>query len=691
MVEVIIELAEWMLRNGYSKRDIEDELLYAADTLLIIEPGWEEEEEDIPEETEHDESQSKKSKSRISSNKSKLSKRESKKKTDMKSKVSGRSKVTSKKSVGRTPRKSGTKSSKKSSLAFSKRGEEEARPLYLGCSHYDKLFRIHIILSLLSDSIQKQQEYLMRALNFCLYMWQTSILLYKLRLFIESHKEELQQQHGYKLSIGGAAGGEKTTRGLDNEIVKFVIMDILSNNDIMLPKEPLVPFDEEGWINFNIPTEFIEFSKKYEDADIFSFWSFMKPSLSFYYLNSAFDLMGKYHMWVQQIPILKTLICFSDIVAKNEKLIELYRVRLLRVQSNITLPAPKPKEGEEEEEEASSSQSAVEQINTILNNLVMTEEEQRIEYENIKLQAIIPLEKKSLQPIQNLPEPAFIYRTKAEPDVLEQIVRTHERWILQAEEYVHQKRFVDAKQLLDEAARHCIILNDYNGYSKVMHLIGWLFGEAKQFSDTLQYHLSSQRYAVKCDMITNSCCLASIHLCELHRFSEARNMLENITESLINKMGLSKKAVGKTTTNIAITDYDFTITSSLILLFLHTSLVAIDEAKEYLTIPLRLKQLVKISIAAYKKADNYKAKLGGLNAEQIDLSIKYLAILQTFIDKVWSGEKKDKKVKMITTWIGALEDAIVELKCLQGVEVTQRSKLILSLDVMLNKLKVMQY
>ena len=227
VVEVIIEVAEWLLRNNYSRKDIEDELLFAVDTLLNIDPSWEEEEEETPEESEYEGSQSKK-KSQVSSKKSKLSKaKESKKRSDMKSKASGKSR-TSKKSVNRTSKKSGAASTKKS-LTFTRMGEEEPRPLYLGCSHYDKLFRIHMILAILSDSVEKQREYLMRALNFAMQMWQSSLLLYRIRKFIIAQKEELQQRHGYKLS------SSSNPTVLDPDVTKQIIADILNTNDIAFP------------------------------------------------------------------------------------------------------------------------------------------------------------------------------------------------------------------------------------------------------------------------------------------------------------------------------------------------------------------------------------------------------------------------------------------------------------------------
>ena len=45
VVEVLIEYAEWLQRSNYTTSDIEDNLLLAADILMDIEPGWDEEDD----------------------------------------------------------------------------------------------------------------------------------------------------------------------------------------------------------------------------------------------------------------------------------------------------------------------------------------------------------------------------------------------------------------------------------------------------------------------------------------------------------------------------------------------------------------------------------------------------------------------------------------------------------------------
>ena len=47
VVEVLIEYAEWMHRKRYDPQDVEDMLLLAVDLLLDIEPGFDDEDDEV--------------------------------------------------------------------------------------------------------------------------------------------------------------------------------------------------------------------------------------------------------------------------------------------------------------------------------------------------------------------------------------------------------------------------------------------------------------------------------------------------------------------------------------------------------------------------------------------------------------------------------------------------------------------
>ena len=637
VVEIVIELAEWLLRNDYNRVDIEDELLSAADTLLAIDPRWEEEEDEIEEsEFEGSVSRSKRSKS---SRRSKASKARESRKGKNKSKASSRSKA-SKRSMGRSTSKRSATSSKKLSSIFTRKGEEEARPYYLGCSHYDKLFRIYVILAVLAENITKQKEYIQKAISFAIYMWQSSYQIYGIRKFIIEHKTDLQQKHGYKLT-----SNNNPDAPLDPEVTKQLIADILQPNDIYIQTlENQVPFDEQGWLHYELPEEFITWCKDHQEADVFSYWSFIKPCLSFYYLNKLLELLDAFSMQIQKIPILKTLIAFSQVVAKNQKLIDVYRVQLARETKRLSLT---PTLNEDE-------------VKAILDDLSLRDEEKRLEYENIKLQATTT-------------ETQLKQSNKKVPEVLEVIITTQKRWMLQAAEQISYGRYVEAKELLDEAIKHCKILNDYKRYAEAMHMIALLFSLSEQASDAVLYHYSCEKSLVTIDLLGKSVCLAARDLRDLHRYTEARGILD----SAIAK--LSKK------------DKELVVLSSLLPLHLEMAMLCIIEAKEYLTIPLRLKQLIKNSVKEYKKAQEVINNMGGIYVTDIKTEIEYLAEYYKYIDNVYDKTKREKKIERIINWLWKVEESIIDLKCYKGVDPIAGSKLRFYLDELMDKLNVLSY
>lgn len=68
--------------------------------------------------------------------------------------------------------KTGSRASKKTTTALSKRQEEEAQPMFLNCSHFEKLVRIHSMLSMLAVDSYKQREYALDAHFFVMKLWE---------------------------------------------------------------------------------------------------------------------------------------------------------------------------------------------------------------------------------------------------------------------------------------------------------------------------------------------------------------------------------------------------------------------------------------------------------------------------------------------------------------------------------------
>ena len=82
---------------------------------------------------------------------------------------------------------SGTRVSKKTTTALSKRQEEDANPAFMNCSHYDKLIRVHSMLAMLAPDSNKQREYALDAHYFIMKMWEQSFLTLNATVFFENH------------------------------------------------------------------------------------------------------------------------------------------------------------------------------------------------------------------------------------------------------------------------------------------------------------------------------------------------------------------------------------------------------------------------------------------------------------------------------------------------------------------------
>lgn len=77
------------------------------------------------------------------------------KKSNMKSKAGGKSMKSKASKRSASMRSKSSRVSKKTTTALSKRQEEEAQPMFLNCSHFEKLIRIHSMLAALSTDAHK--------------------------------------------------------------------------------------------------------------------------------------------------------------------------------------------------------------------------------------------------------------------------------------------------------------------------------------------------------------------------------------------------------------------------------------------------------------------------------------------------------------------------------------------------------
>lgn len=190
----------------------------------------------------------------------------------MKSKVGGQSKKSraSKRSAALRS-KAGSKHSKKTVTALSKRQEEESQPMFLNCSHFEKLVRIHSMLAMIAPDSYKQREYALDAHFFIMKLWEQSYQTLNAITFFEDHKAEVED-------LGFNQG--------DVESRRQYFAEIFTNTEINIPIKFNLPEKAEDWINFTLPEAFVTKSKSHEDKIMVSKWTFIKPELTFHHLKN---------------------------------------------------------------------------------------------------------------------------------------------------------------------------------------------------------------------------------------------------------------------------------------------------------------------------------------------------------------------------------------------------------------------
>lgn len=176
--------------------------MLAVDLLMDIEPaGWDDEDEDLGAAGADDEAKTRKTGKTSSSRQSKALTKKSRTGKSMKQSVAGKTSKTkvSKASMrSKSLRSSGTRQSKKTTTSLSKRQDEDSNPMFLNCSHYDKLVRIHSMLSMLAADSQKQREYALDGHYFIMKMWEQSFVSLNATLFFEKHQQQIAEL-GFKV------------------------------------------------------------------------------------------------------------------------------------------------------------------------------------------------------------------------------------------------------------------------------------------------------------------------------------------------------------------------------------------------------------------------------------------------------------------------------------------------------------
>lgn len=321
VVEVLIDYAEWLHRNEYPSLDVEDQLLLAVDVLLDIEPGWDDDEggDDLDDNTKTKKSKRSKGSraSKVSKAKSKMSKVSRKTGKTAKKSVAGRSGAS--KASRRTAMTRTSNRTKKTKTALSRRENEDPTPSFLTVGHYDKLFRIHSMLTFIS---YEQKEVALDSQYFIIKMWEQSFKTYNAFEFLHRHKDQAEQ-----------LGFNET----DPDARTNFYNEVFTNPDVIMPSTLEFPETPEAWIKFEPTNEFLDHCKKHEDKTMIAKWAFQKPEITLYHINNIIQILEHHYLHIQMIPILKFAKLFSSIVLENTYYSNIFDLKLTRICYNFGL------------------------------------------------------------------------------------------------------------------------------------------------------------------------------------------------------------------------------------------------------------------------------------------------------------------------------------------------------------------
>jgi len=487
VVEILIDYAEWLHRNEYPTLDVEDQLLLAVDVVLDIEPGWDEGEEDDKDE-DKTKTKSRKSKgsraSRVSKAKSRMSKMSRKTGKSKKKSAAGKSSMS--RASKRTAMSRTTTRTKKTTTALSKRENEDPQPMFMNVSHFDKLFRIHSMLTYISYD---QKEIALDAQFFIIKMWEQSYKTLNAMIFLDKHKDQAE-----KLGFNDQ----------DPDARVNFYNEIFTNPDVELPTTFDFPDTPENWINFEPHEELIDLCKKHEDKTMIAKWAFQKPEITLYHLGQILDLLESHYFHIQMVPILKFCKLFTSTVIENEYYSNIYDLRLIRITYSFGILNTNA------------------DITKSMQKLALSEAiKQRLIQENSSGGVANKIDMKSK-------EVTFAEVDKRDPLGIEKI-QTHEVWKEAAKELLKFGNYLQAKDLIMESMFHSRLLKEQNNYSECLHLLSRIAELEGQKASSIKLGMYCLNYAKDVKLVCASISTSLRH-CISFGNTEAQTLMEKALE-----------------------------------------------------------------------------------------------------------------------------------------------------------------
>ena len=194
--------------------------------------------------------------------------------------------------------------------------------MYMNCSHYDKMVRIHSMLAMLAPDAQKQREYALDCHYFVMKMWEQSIFALNAQTFFIENKVELESL-GYNME-------EQASR-------REFIAEVINGGEMQIPLEHILPDKPEEWTSFELPDKYYEYSAEHEDKIMVAKYTFVKPELTYLHLQKVAKLLDQHYFHIQLMPVLSMLELFAKQVLNDPIAEKTYLLQKSRVLLNMGL------------------------------------------------------------------------------------------------------------------------------------------------------------------------------------------------------------------------------------------------------------------------------------------------------------------------------------------------------------------
>ena len=474
IADVLIEFSEWLLRNGYDYKQIQENLYWASDMLFKIEVD-EDDDDDDDDEGEEDRGQSnvysrssRGKRSSISRARSKgaktLASKQGEKKrkaNDQKSivsKASGKSKQTSRLSRA-SIRSTKTIKKKQAKSIFTER-EEDPNPESLNCSHFEKLFRIHVMLAVLAKNNQDAIRFGLDAKLFLIKIFELS---FRTMNQLEQNAAKLEKMNKDDKGLVKNPGNQPVSKSPQNQSGEQ------PSNSFQFPEiKYLLPDKLEDWITYQPPKDFLEKIKTIDTSDIMSKTAFEKPELTYFYLNQLIKIFENVGLDLQCVEVYVFLRFFAkEILGNVSNISVLVESKYARLVNRIGL--------------ASKAEEIYNSANPSIAKFFPSEQEKKNMLQKIET-SVINSEQDAVEGRGG--RKAYIIRD----------IPLYSIWIEFAQELIYRGEVHRAKLLLGNAKEHATILKDTEQLSLVEHLSGKVAYFEGDFIEGLQHLMNGQRY-----------------------------------------------------------------------------------------------------------------------------------------------------------------------------------------------------